>query len=457
MYSPPYPTQSSPLPRPSQYRSGQPRVARTASKEEVPGYTAPVATTYPIEYAESSNRHVIAQLPMPKPTSQNQHTRTRTKSSSRRPCTPALSMTTPETVSPPSIATMSPRSPEAQAQRHRAYSTTSSTSRQRPALKLVRPPNKKDISPPVPSPVYATFDDGASYRPQRTAPITPPLQTLPNTAPSANPETSFMEWDEETSALSKMKQTLKLGQHKRGPPRPQQPKPKSPDRHDNATPRSPPARPRRQSPPTESSSIRQPPTTSNFSMPTNAPIYSYFPSTSTSTSAGEPFYQGPDLTGRSTASATYIQPRLNHRRDQSTTTNQQPRAKLPHQVHRPHRSQQFHASITASHPPRHEQQPQSQSQLQPRKIEVQPHYSRRIGVDYDNNGNTDDNPGPFLANEAVAVQPPTPTSTHTTATGTSTSTEKPRRLKALMQGLVKRASGKDLKKNENGTARGTSW
>ncbi|KAK5096694.1 hypothetical protein LTR24_002456 [Lithohypha guttulata] len=259
-----------------------------------------------------------------------------------------------------------------------------------------------DISPPVPSPVSSAFGENASYQPRRPAPTTPPLRTTAHATSPIDAEVSFMEWDDEESALSKMKQRLKQGQHKiagRAASRPE-PKTKSPDKQENATPRA-----------------------------LSAP--------------GEHiFYQGPDLTGKATrphANNPHGQPNnpsakqhdlsLDH-----TNTPRQPRASLPQQVHRyRHRPQHQHQhQHTRSHPA----VPNTISpQQSPRK--VHPHHARHVGSDHDAQ-DTGAHPGPFLANEAVPVGLPTPTSTRA---DTTTSMGRPARLKALMKGLVKRASG----------------
>jgi len=414
-----------------------------------------------IEYVESSNRHVIAQPPKAKPSLQNQHSRAKTKSNSGRPCTPAPSLTTSATVSPPSILTVSPISPIRQTQRHRVYSQKS---RQRPAaLKLCRIPSKQDISPPVPSPIYCTFDDNASYHPRRPAPTTPPLQALSSTSPAADAEaeTSYMEWDNESSTISKMRQTLRLAQSKhpgvapsRASPSPPPPKPKIPYRHDNATPRPLPARNKRPKPPAESVNPCQPLTTSNLSRPKIKPTYTYLPTVSAaSPSTKAVFYQGPDLTGKSasqrpkhhcgswdTPPARQHGQTTSHR---SKTTDQQPRAGLPQQIH--HGRQQSKSATTDPFSSPAHSYPRLR---QPCKIQLQPRYMRRVDVGY---GEDSSGPGPFLANEAVPVEPPSPT-----PTSTKTTAEKQRRIKALMTRLVKRASGRDLKKMREDSARGTS-
>lgn len=451
----PHPPPLTAPPSRCQQRPGQLKAAKTHLEEPIPRYAAPGTLARTTEYAESSNRHVIAQAYRPRSTSQTQHSPGRTKSDSRKPCTPASSLTTSDTVSPPSVITISPISPAGRARRHRAYSTTSQTSRQRPAaLKLDKLLSKNDISPPIPSPIYANFDSNVSYEPQRRPPTTPPLQVASSASPGAAIERSFMEWEDETSALSKMKQTLKLGQNKRAalpPSRPPRQTAESLDRQDNAIPRPLPTRSKPQSPPNGPNSIRQPLKSSNFSRPRKTPTCSYMPQTSAS--AGNVFYQGPDLTGRSVLQQPGYE--LEHSynkiaKQRRPTTDQLPRARLPQRVHRPQASR---TSPAAAETPR---RPLSKTQVS---------HTRRVDIDYDHE---DSKPGrsPFLANEAVAVEPPPPTPTTTTTTADA-STERPRRLKALMKGLVHRASGRDLKKerekdtsknkdNVNHT-RGISW
>lgn len=461
MDSLPHRSRPSALPPYNENGRSQLRYYHSDLGEAVPGSATPGTMVQTIGHTESSNRHVMAQSHNLKPSARDRRKRARTMSDNRRPCTPAPFLTACETVSPRSVTTVSPLSPVSQGSRHRAYSTTSQASRQRPAaLKRDKPPNKIDISPPVPCPVSGAFGANASYQPRRPAPTTPPLRTTAHATSPIDAEVSFMEWDDETSALSKMKQRLKLGRNKiagRAASRPES-KTKSPDKQENATPRALPIRSKPHSPPPQALDTRQPLTSSNFSRPKKVPTHTYTPSNSSRTAPeAHIFYQGPNLTGKATrpqANNSHRQPNKPSAKQHDlssdhTNTPRQPRARLPQHVHRyrlqhqrqrQHQHTRFHSTVPNTITP----------QRFPRK--VHPHHARHVASGYEaQNANT--HCGPFSANEAVPVESPTPTSA---GTDTTTLAGKPWRLKALVKGLVKRASGKEMKESD-GHARGTSW
>ena len=437
---------SSALPPYMENGRSQPRDYRSVLREALPGSATPGTMVQTVEHTECSNRHVMAQSHNPKPAARDRHKRARTTSDNRRPCTPAPSFTACEAASPRSVTTVSPLSPVSQAPRHRAYSTTSQAPIQRPAgSKFGKPPHKTDISPPVPSPVSGAFGENASYQPRRPAPTTPPLRTTAHATSPIDAEVSFMEWDDEESALSKMKQRLKQGQNKiagRAASRPE-PKTKSPDKQENATPRALSIRSKPHSPPPQPLDTRQPLTSSNFSRPKKGPTHTYTSSNASRSAPGEHiFYQGPDLTGKATrphANNPHGQPNNPSAKQHDLSldhinTPREPRASLPQQVHRyrHHPQHQHQHQHTRSHPT----VPNTISpQQSPRKVHS--HHARHVASDHDAQ-DTDAHSGPFLANEAVPIGPPTPTSTRA---DTTTSMGRPGRLKALMKGLVKRALG----------------
>lgn len=442
---------SRPLALPLYAKNGrsQPRDHRSDLREAVLGSATPETVVQTIGHTVSSNDHSMTQPPRPHPSSRGRHKYARTKSDSRRLCTPAPPLTSCGIGSPRSVTTVSSLSPISQASRHRACSATGPALNKRSAgFKDDKFPNGIDISLPVPTPASRALGENAFYQPRRLAPTTPPLRTSAQATPSIDAETSFMEWDDEISAVTKMKETLKLRQKKKTPRAisVSESQTKSPDKQENATPRALPVRAKQHSTPPQSLDTRQPLTGSNFIRPKKTCIHASISSSPSTSAPGEhASYQGPDPVGiairlRSNilhgqpnkSSAKWHEPLHDH-----ANTPRGPHAKLPQHVHR--------------HRPQHQRQRRNQhnryysivpsttnAQSSPRKAHPRP--AHPMASEYDVQ-NTHTNSSPFLANEASPVEPPTPTSTRTDAT---TSTGKSIKLKALMQGLVKRASGRDL-------------
>jgi len=427
----------------------QPRDHRSDWREAVLGSATAETVVQTVEHTEGPNGHIMTQPQRPHPSSRGRHKYARTKSDSRRLCTPAPLLTTCGIESPRSVTRVSSLSPISQASCHRACSATGQALNKRPAgLKDYKFPGRIDISLPVPTPASGALGENAFYQPRRPAPTTPPLRTSAQATPSIDAETSFMEWDDEISALTKMKETLKLRQNKKtgraisG----SEFQTKSPDKQEDATPRALPVRAKQHSPPPQSLDTRQPLTASNSIRPKKTCIHTSTSSSPSTSAPGEhASYQDPDPIGmviRSRSNISHGQPnkpsaKWHEPLQDRTNTPRGPHAKLPQHVHR--------------HRPQHQRQRRNQhnryysifpsttnAQSSTRKAHPRPEHP--MASDYDQQ-TIHTNSSPFLANEAVPVEPPTPTSTRIDAT---TSMGKSIKLKALMQGLVKRASGRDL-------------
>ncbi|KAJ9654115.1 hypothetical protein H2198_006795 [Neophaeococcomyces mojaviensis] len=159
----------------------------------------------------------------------------------RRPGTPVPSLSNSEITSPESSQARSPVTPTFTEQVRKPLSDGVPSQYRAQPRKSNKDFSKKDINYSMPSPVYFTVPltlditvDSDAYEPQRLAPA--PTSHLPRDL-----ETSFMEWDDNSSTLDKMKKSMRLQGHKKRPT-PTTLKvlePRNLDKHINATPRVP--------------------------------------------------------------------------------------------------------------------------------------------------------------------------------------------------------------------------
>lgn len=162
------------------------------------------------EHIESSNRHVITQTAISRTgfidpsrlrTLEEKEPRSNTSTTSRnaadtralrRGFIPTTTTVWHQTLQPPQ-----PLIPPAKTSPRSNISTT---------------PKRREISQPLPSPTQTT-PETASYQPHRAAPPTPPYERPFMSRLTSDNEISFLEWDDKnTSTLSKMKESLKIGQ-----------------------------------------------------------------------------------------------------------------------------------------------------------------------------------------------------------------------------------------------------